>query len=155
MLIDTQPFPHHNPTQPDHINCITNRLAIAAKQLYITFNQNYTLAPKCKGNASALLLKIKLNTLLREALAPTLSDNQTANTHDTNTHPNPPNPNSLTPIADTTIRALCFTDKNAILLELRVDSPEATRNLQTRITDHNFLSHICPLPLCNISHTRS
>ena len=85
MLIDTQPFPHHDPTQPDHINCVTNRLAIAAKQLYITFDQNDTLAPKCKDNALALLLRTKLNTLLREALAPAPSDNQTANTHDADT----------------------------------------------------------------------
>lgn len=42
------PLPHFDPSQPDHINHITNRLLIAEKQLYITYNPNDNMAPKTK-----------------------------------------------------------------------------------------------------------
>lgn len=60
------PLPHFDPFQPDHINHIRNRLLIAEKQLYITYNPNDNMAPKNKDNTAAPQLKIKLNTLLKE-----------------------------------------------------------------------------------------
>ena len=131
---------NYSPDQPEYIQHITNRLRIAERQLYITYDSNDAKAPKEKSSTYATRLKSSLNSLLNGTPAETPNGVPSAST------PSLPNPAIPTPPAvgtpDANSRALRFMDRNAILLEF--DSLDSVNGFQTVNREKHILtSHFC------------
>lgn len=139
----------YNPNQPENVHCITNCLHIAKKQLYASFDLNDVKAPKDKSSMAASQLKLVLNMCLRASPStdPITAHSSTMSNPSSNTsHPLPPTQPSSSPPStapEMLICALCFTDRNAVLIEL--NSPEAANRFQAiNVAHHLITMHICP-----------
>lgn len=112
----------YNPEQPEYIQRITNRLLISVKQAYISFDPADAKAPKDRGGPAAYQLRTQLNAYMKEL--------------DTAT-------DQITDTTGFAIRALQFSDRNAILLEF--ESVESAKKFRTYCVEHFLLTaRICP-----------
>ena len=132
------PFHHHsyaailaNPPQPtthapsplvtpEHILHIENRLRLQERQIYITLDSDTIILYADRRRTEAIELQMKLNNELSTLEASC------------------PSPESR----HTVIRALQYTDHNALLIEF--DTPDSAKAFRSYCTLSNFLSHISP-----------
>ena len=133
------PFHHHsyaailaNPPQPithapsplvtpEHILHIENRLRLQERQIYITLNPDTIILHADRRRTEAIELRTKLNNELSALEA------------------SRPSPESR----HTVIRALQYTDCNALLIEF--DTPDSVKAFCSYCTSSNFQSHISPV----------
>ena len=105
---------------PEHILHIENRLRLRERQIYITLDPDTIILHADRRRTEAIELRTKLNNELSALEASC------------------PSPESR----HTIIRALQYTDCNALLIEF--DTPDSVKAFCSYCTSSNFQSHISP-----------